>query len=275
MLDLQRVELLATMGLKTLQPRFQLSAAKPSVALSPLENILTPAPAEASEAVVAGVETSGTLVEQAAQILQQQKMQNVTGQLAGVSQVLTVDTAVSAVANTTDAPTLLENKVDKEDEKLIDKPLRFRQRLLRCGEFLMLIDQPALQWQEERQAKQFFDELYYAFNRKRAEFFASEVFEWPPTRNFPNAHNIDTARATFNGFLQPKMNNPECVWIICWGEAAAKNFIDAEFEVGKIIEFQGRSVLMVNELTSYWQQPESKRLLWLDLQNLKKTLISH
>ena len=278
MLESQRIDLLTSMGVKSFLPRFELGAAKPSKVLSPLTEAKPLESAHSPIAQNTAVQSAGTLVEQAARILQQQQMQSVAGQLSD-------EKTKAATPQSEGMPKLAEIgssspstetiAATAENPAVVEKPLRFRQRLLRCAEFLMLIDQPALQWQEERQAKQFFDELYYAFYRKRSEFFATEVFEWPPAKNFPKAHDINAARATFNGYLQAKIKSPECLFIICWGEAAANNFIDVEFEAGKLIEYQGRKVLFAHELSRYWKQPNNKKSLWLDLQKLKHSVNSH
>ncbi|NRB41212.1 MAG: hypothetical protein HRU20_22525 [Pseudomonadales bacterium] len=272
MLESQRVELLNTMGLKTFQPRFQLSAAKPSAALVLVkdegaeDNAIEVAPTAAAQSSAqvsaqGGVQNSGTLVEKAAAMLQQQQMQDVTTQIAAGTK--------NSTASATDKKTTTTVTVNA------DKPLRFRQRLFRCGEFLMILPQPALQWQDERKAKAFFDDIYFALNKQRPEFYATDVFEWPPAKSFPLAHDISAARATFAGFLQPKINNPACTLIICWGEAAAKNFLDEKFERGKITHFQSRPVLFADELQAYFLQPRCKKLLWQDLQQLKASLASN
>lgn len=252
MLESQRISLLNAMGMKTVQPRFQLSAAKPSLVLVP-EASKAPAPQPESESV----QPAATVVEKAANILRDQQMQ----------------AAVSTLQEANPKKVVIPE--EKTSEKKSEKPLRFRLRLVRCGEFMMIMDQPALKWQDEKQAQAFFADIYFALYKKRPEFYATDEFVWPPTKNFPNAHDATTARATFSGFLQPKMTNPECLWLVCWGESAAKYLLEDAQKMGELTQFQDSPVLIADELLTYWQQPLRKKILWADLKNLFKMRTHH
>ena len=277
MLESQRVDILQAMGLKTLQPRFQLDAAKPSAVLTVVADNTAlvsdhsvQASADADTASPAVIPVAGTLVEQAAELLRQQQMQDVTGQLATAEAATAAQPQAVSVSSVLDAAPADTNDATVATAK--DKPLKFRQRLLRCGESLMVVDQPALQWQDEKNARIFFEDIYFSLYKKRAEFYASDVFEWPPAKNFVNAQDITAARATFSGFLQSKLQYPPCEWLICWGENATRYLIEDDYQLGKICDFQGRKLLMADDLISYWQNPQSKRLLWDYLQTLHASL---
>lgn len=279
MLESQRVELLSAMGVKAFHPRFQLAAAKPSIQLpKPVSSaavVATDSPvlqSSQSDPVANIPVRSGSLVEQAQQILQSQQVAGMQAALSDAESASTqassipsslpqIDVGVSKAAKQL---SVTENDVDTDSET---KALRFRQRLIRVGEYLMLLDQPALEWQDEKAAQQFFADIYFALHKKRPEFYASDIFEWPPAKNFPNAHDVNLAKSTLSGFLQRTMSNPECQFLICWGINAATYLIDKP-AVGQLSEYRHRPLLVADELSNYWQHPARKRLLWADLQSL-------
>lgn len=270
MQELQRAALLDAMGLKAFQPRFQLDNAKPSIHLNAE---LEPA-AEISRASSAE-KSALTLVEHAANILQQQHIQSVVNQLP--DPVKPQQASKDAHQHVGDAHISPSSLLDPERQRVvtsaletkantnvgpISETIRFRHRVIRVGELLMLIDQPLLEWAEEKKHCAFFNDIYFALYKKLPEYWQQSIFEWPPSKHFPMANDSDMAFATFTGFLQEHMQQPECHSIICWGEAVAKNVIDEPITIGDLLTANTIPVLVVDEVQQYLRHPLLKKSLW-------------
>lgn len=280
MQELQRAGLLDAMGLKVFQPRFQLVRAKASMALEPSQQAEVVDSSSSLEGAMTG---AATVVEQANQMLQQQQIQSVTGQLTTsvkphVEQSKNHDN-VDVLTRPSSAALLVEGRKRVSDSVVEAKlhngvdsavqSIRFRHRVVRVGDMLMIVDQPALQWGDEKKNCAFFNDIYFSLHKKLPEYWQQSVFEWPPSKNFPMANDRDMASATLNGFLKEHMQQPECHSIVCWGEAVSRHFIDESVAVGEIARFGSIPVLVVDEVQQYWLEPSRKQVLWQALLTLK------
>ena len=274
MIELQRQEMLQAMGLKILQPRFQLLGAKISATLdvvsSPVSSDLTPVDAQIEAVVQAdsqavqsqtAVQEKNTqapsLVEQAEEIIQQQQTEATAKIRASLLDELVVDKSVSVKEEKT---TITAAKKDT---------LRYRHRFIRVDELLFVINQPALEWQQAKEAKQFFSDIYYALNDRRPAYWSELQFDWPPSKQFPLAADKQVAQQTLHSFMQQQMTVNTCNSIVVWGKTVASNIFSDIPQLGELTFIDDSHVLLVDDYLNYWQQPESKRLLWQYLQALK------
>lgn len=284
--DASRREILHAMGLKTLQPRFVLANAKPSPVIVAVEE---QAGSTKDPSGIDGLQTS-----------QLDQVQAVAGHLAGhldspvqplsepQSQAQQTPVAIDSLTAELEknlGASVANNKslnVDDELSALNDikqqldeaaKPLRFRLRLVRVGELLMVLNQPALEWQEEKNAQKFFSDIYYAIKREQsANVWQSVQFDWPPSKNLPFAEDMDMARQTCCSFIQEQMREIHQVsakHIIVWGKPLTDYILTEKIDVGEIAFMEDIPVLCVDELEHYWTEPENKRLLQQYLQSVK------
>ena len=244
-----RLEMLEAIGVKPLLPRYRFTLAKNSQ--PPVEQLGEPivdepmAYADVSEIPAITEDISADVAP-------------VSSRSAALSEELSVLDSIKHTLAGTTAET--------------SKPLRFRLRFVRVGELLMLLSQPALEWKEQKPAQQFFQDIYWALSGKRAEFWNEAQFEWPPSKQFPFAADVDMARQTLLSFLQQQMQQPPAQWVLAWGEEAVEQLLDEAAGVGEVAFCEPYKILQLKPLNSYWQEPQSKALLWQQLQVVRKAM---
>lgn len=244
-------DVLQTMGLTILQPRFDFPAALPgflhwqdaSVVTDEQPAIVVPALADTKPALIPSADRT-PLVD---------KKPLVDAGMALRDMPVADETPLISSAKTTDT----------------SAPLRFRQRLLRFDHLLMLVDQPALQWAEEQEALVFFNDIYFALYGKPVQQFQQRVFTWPPGKNFPQANDKQHARQTFSGFIQEMLADASHASVISWGKGA-DYLLDTPLSPGDYVPQGELRFLQLHPLNHYWQQPASKHLLWQHLQAVRQ-----
>lgn len=281
MLESQRREIMEAMGVRILLPRFQLCAAKPSCRLvelnsEPVNNANT----DQIELPV-NAQHKNISLESLTAVFSETKIE------AEVNTEAHTTTHTDAAENLTLGKHALPANIAQELNALVDikktlqakeyskeLALKFRYRLIRVGELLMLVDQPTIEWQESTAAKQFFSDIYFALTDKKPEYFSEAQFDWPPAKQFPYAHDREMAKQTLHSFMQEQMQQPACLWILLWGPQLTINLFELAPKIGEVDFINNTSALVLDSMQHYWQEPASKVLLWQSLQTVKKSLCS-
>lgn len=232
-----RQEAYEAMGLSLLQPRFVFPAARPGCPL-----VTSPAPQQAVDAPQTAYKEADAAP---------------AFDVAGLAS----DFGVSAFT---------PDSNDQATDEQAGATLRFRLRLMRFGPFLMVMDQPKLQWEDEEAAKRFFADIHYFVLGRQAEDFQDQVFNWPPVKQFPLADDIDCARQTVSGFVKELIATHDKPWLLLWGEQLAPRLLSHTPEPGEVVPQDGYRVLQLQPLSRYWNNPASKQLLWQYLQPIRK-----
>lgn len=254
MLESQRKVMLEDMGLRIFEPRFRLPGAKVSILL-PSVHAVQPAAAE-------------TLPDMAAAPVPDTSAE---GQLSiAVDASSAVDLPVKS-----DLASLFGSMPSGRGPEALQEnaasPVRFRHRLVRVGELLMLLDQPTLEWVEAARCKSFFADVHFSIAGKRYEYWQDAQFDWPPVRNFPLANDRDMAHQALQAFMQEHLQ-PSCRWIVLWGESLAPATLGQPARAGETAFLFNLPVLVLDSCQDYWQEPQKKKLLWQHLQVVKKSL---
>lgn len=237
-------QVLEDIGISLLQPRFVFPAAKAGQALvfEPL-----PPPAQA--------EPAHTATHDAPAQASQSGPAPAAAGIAELSRTLGLPAAAPAPVATVPAP----------DAAAPSASLRYRLRLVRVGRLLMLLDQPALQWAEQQAALRFFADIhFYLFGEPAAEC-SETVFTWPPARQFPLADDADCARQTLATFVSGFAGD-DVSWLLLWGETVTGRLLGKTVDKGEVLLHERLRLLQLDEVSAYWRQPASKRLLWQYLQ---------
>ncbi len=265
MLEAQRIRLLGNMGLKPMLPRFCLEAAKPSSLLDGVSDIQV-IPASDSGNAVAKNESAGTVPLSVSEV--PQSPLSLVEQAQNIIQKTHVDSLNVSLKETNISAIVPSSELDS-DIQVKTAALRFRQRIVCCGDMLMLLDQPMLNWQDEAIAKLFFEDVFFSLNAQLPEMVTMDCFEWPPAKKYPDANNLDIARATYVGFLHSKIEKMQCHSLVCWGEKSYQLLFDLSDETHMTQRLHNIPVLKALEIERYWQEPLLKRQLSLDLQKFK------
>lgn len=247
-------EALQSMGLSLLEPRFDFPAAGPSVQLwqGPQSRVAQ----SAANAPEAALEQP---VSKAASTLQAPKTKVETAAQATQASALSMLAELGVTAAEVERPAQRQSKA---------AALRFRLRLVRFDHVLMLLDQPTLYWQDEQLSLAFFNDIYFALFAAQPTVVSSQVFEWPPSKNYPHAQDIQQARQTFTSFTEHMFSDVGSPIVLSWGRAA--DFLqDALATTGQYQEQSGLQLLQLEALHHYWQSADHKRELWQQLQVIR------
>lgn len=255
MLDARREEMLQAMGVRMLYSRLQMPGAKiPAMVPVAIPDVLPGADPASADQRHLSPQTEVIPVEG-----------EVPVQSTGRSLSASISRELDLPAPAPVAATVMH------DSKPREKALRFRCRIIRINELLMLVDQPMLEWHEANKAKPFFADIYFALTGKIPEFWSEAEFDWPPSRQFPHANNKAMAREALQSFLQQQLQQSGCNWLLAWGDRLGDNLFDQMPQAG--MGFIGSaSVLLLEPLQYYWQDPPKKKLLWQMLQVVSKSL---
>lgn len=245
-------DVLHSMGLAVLQPRFDFPAAVPGLLQWDEHSDI---PLETPAATI--------VVEQTPQ--QQHTAAAIPASLdVPVPEKLSNTRILDVVANTS-ANKVVEVAATND----ANAPLRFRQRLLRFDHLMVLVDQPSLQWADEEPAMAFIADIYFALYGRAPAQFQQAVFNWPPVKNFPLANNRDEARLTLLSFMREMLAGIEQAAVLSFGRGA--EYLTKEPPgLGDCQPLDNLRVLALHPIQHYWQQPSSKHLLWQHLQAIKK-----
>jgi hypothetical protein len=253
----QRRSLLESMGLRILRPRFRLTAAKPSPGLI-IEN--------------ADVTQTPQTVMASADVL----IRPVISEMPAVAVINTdMNSPATAMASLFfEKKSAVGSLVDKsiETSGVTVKIIRYRHRLVRVGELLMLLDQPTLEWHDHEHCKVFFADIYFALTGKKFEYWSDKQFDWPPVKNFPYANDETVAQQSLQAFVDEQVQQPPCKSVLVWGQSVARSLLGKTLAAGEM-EFMGNlPVLVVENYQDYWREPVKKQILWQQLQVVKKSL---
>jgi hypothetical protein len=150
--------------------------------------------------------------------------------------------------------------------------IKYRHRLVRVGELLMLLDQPSLEWHDNEQCKTFFADIYFALTSKKFEYWSDTQFDWPPVKNFPYANDATVAQQSLQAFVDEQVQQPPCKWVLVWGQSVTRSLLGKALAAGEM-EFMGNlPVLVIENYQDYWREPVKKQILWQQLQVVKKSL---
>ena len=264
--------MLEDMGLRVYQPRFQFPGAKASVALSQgnmLDNV-------ADDVVIRPVaETSSSntatqsLSDKAHNIFPSETVSDITQETVQAASSPVFSEQVSELFPD---KTVLQIPVTGQSEVM---PIRFRYRIVRVGDFLMLVDQPTLEWSDAARCKSFFSEVHFALTNKRYEYWQDAQFDWPPVKHFPMANNEEMSKQALHTFVQQHLHQPPCRWIFLWGEPLTRQMLEQPVNTGDTGFWCDIPVLALGSCQQYWQEPQKKKLLWQYLQSVKKSLPHH
>lgn len=238
-------DILQSMGLSLLQPRCEFPAAAAEVQLWQMpqkvaaNHIKTPTsdlPAQASQAA--------TQVDQAVNVDAPSALAMLQGMHAD------------------------EQATMPESKPQATTALRFRLRLVRYDQLLMLIDQPSLHWAEEQQSHAFFNDIYFALFACLPTTVESQVFEWPPSKHYPHAQDKQQAQQTFISFMQNMLSTVERPLVLSWGKAT-DYILSQPLVVGEYYSQTPLNLLRLHDVNHYWRQADSKRQLWQQLQVIR------
>ena len=277
MLDLHKKAILDAMGVKLLHPRYRFVAAKPSPLLT--TNI---AAANSNQGAVANepAEVAKDVSDVEKPLQRQTPDPAISGSTLGVKtqQESKLESVAEVLADLRPLQTSAEKLATKNtaDAALSPstgaKPLKFRYRFIRVGALLMMIEQPALEWKFEQEAKKFFSYIYFALSAKQFEYWHEVQFDWPPGKQFAFAEDHSVARETLLNFVKQQCQHPRANHILLWGNGCSQHLFDDLAAVGELLEYDELNLLQLHSLTDYWQQPENKKLLWQYLQPIRKAL---
>lgn len=150
-----------------------------------------------------------------------------------------------------------------------DKKLRLRYRFIQAGSLLMVVEQPSLEWHEAERAHTFFADIHFALTGNDYQRGTEMQFDWPPSRNFPQAGNRQMAFEALGSTLHEEVKKTGASWVLLWGAHLAEPFVGKTPAVGEVV-FHGKTPLLPLEtLAFYWSQPLQKKLLWQLLQMVK------
>ncbi len=242
-------EVLQSMGLSLLQPRFDFPAAVPEVQL--WQSPVSQAANSAAKAVDSAVEQTAVSASSSNQTAE--KPNSALAMLGGIAGI---DNAEETAAET------------KTSSPQTATALRFRLRLVRYNHLLMLIDQPTLQWAEEQQSHAFFNDIYFALFASSPTIVQSQVFEWPPSKHYPHAQDKQQAQQTFIVFMQQMLAGVDKPIVVSWGRAA-DYLLDKPLAIGEYYQQAPLQLLQLHALSHYWQNSGSKRELWQQLQVIR------
>lgn len=247
MLEVERQSLMATIGLRALQPRFILSGAKPS-------NMIV------EEALADKL----AITTPTADVIPESK----------ISTAISSFVSPSALFKDDNKSVRLSPVADIEPQHIITSTaaIRCRYRLVRVGELLLFFDQTSPEWQDMARAKVFFADLYFSLCHKKYEYWADMQFDWPPLKNFPNANDKAVIQQALTMFVDAQLTQPPCKWLLLFGESSAKYLLDKPLNVGETDFFNELPVLMLEQYQQYWSSPYKKALLWQYMQVIKKSL---
>jgi hypothetical protein len=247
MLESQRQDILTSMGLKVLQPRFQLLGAKASVVLieeqKNTEEVLT---VVADEKIKEPVSAVSQETAQAGPAVMPSSL------FGGLQE------AAKPSASVNKKPTA--------------EAIKYRHRLLRFGELMMIIDQPSVEWHDANSCKSFFADVYFALTEKKPEYYMDAQFDWPPSKHFPYANDKDMSQQALQAFIQEHLQQVPCKWILLWGGNVRSSTFDLQLAVGETEFLHNVPVLQLDTYQEYWQSPFKKAMLWQYLQAIKKSL---
>lgn len=145
--------------------------------------------------------------------------------------------------------------------------LRFRCRVVQFDHLLMLLEQPQLQWQDQNLAMPFFADIYFALYGAQAKTVQSLSFQWPPSKNMPGANDVTYARQALATFLQQTSAGQVHTQVLNWG--AFNLLFDKKPEWGSVSTTMGLPMLALPPVNYFWQSPLQKRTLWQWLQQLR------
>lgn len=242
-------DVLQSIGVSLLQPRFDFPAALPGLLQWP--------DAEAAQTAAAEPEPAAVAEAIAAQTPDAEPQLSVITVRDRLADSEPDDGSAEAVSSTS----LSDNEQTTA--------LRFRQRLLRFDQLLMLVDQPALQWAEEDAAMRFFADVYFALYGKAPVQFQQALFNWPPVKQFPSANDRQLAAQTFNSFISDMLAETASPALLSWGRGAGY-LLNQPLAIGECLPLAAWRVIQLHPLTHYWQQPASKHLLWQHLQAIRE-----
>lgn len=261
-------DVLHSMGLSVLQPRFEFPAALPgllvwqefdevyeeSISSAVAVSDANPSHYSPSASDAIHVAAQPTQVHQATQVVE------------------AVTPAVSVKSLLDDASAAVQVNNSKADTATdAAAPLRFRLRLVCLDQLMVMIDQPSLQWAEEESAKTFLYDIYFALFGKAPNRFQQAVFNWPPVKNFPLANDREQARLTLTSFMREMQVDSTQSAMLSFGRGA-EYVLGEALQIGECQVLDASRVLALHTLQYYWQEPSSKHLLWQHLQAIKKAL---
>lgn len=227
-------EILQAMGVEILRPRFTFSHA---------------------------AEEDLTAYSQQIEALQQQ----------GTTQ--TVSASASPPVSAADARQALLDEMSQIDgyvaaERAKQSTLRFKLRLVRLDQYIMLLDQPGMHWPEEQTALRFFADIYHALQGRPPQQWQQVVFEWPPGKNYPVIDEKEQVKSLLHSYIQQMLQGQNQACLLIWGDIEQVLF-EQKLSVGMRAELGAYQVLQLHKPQYYWQQPEEKRQLWQHLQAIK------
>ena len=263
MQEAARIAMLSAMGQQVLVPRFILSNAKTSQPLA----LAAPLPEMTVSALTAAKNHHAVAVEAEidnSEIIETVITQKPEGIRAKVSLLAGLDAADSSKIRVMTASTVI-SKV------MVTK--QYRHRVINFSNIIFMLDQPMLEWVEEKVTFNFLHDIYFALRGQKTQMIEQKTFDWPLGRL---KLADDQAAAVEQTFLKEQACSSESEWLICWGIKVAEQFVTSEqpITVGSSHLLDGFKVLVLDELKAYWMAPKKKRLLWQDLQVIRKSFQS-
>ena len=256
-----RRETLEVLGLKLLQPRFDFPGAKyvepekpkPQIQILATPTTVsesdTPSPAKASDAVSIGELLTSKPSELSVIAADKKDLPNVP-----------VETQAASIA-----------PEDKENTPQVEV-IKFRHRVITVGKLLMVIDQPTLQWQQEKQCQQFFTDIHFSLTRQLPQIFNHIQFDWPPAKQFAFANTLDIAQQTFQEFVKEQQKQSDSQWVIIWGKSIMDYLPGMSEQSNEWCYLDETPVLIVDNVHQYWKEPAKKQVLAQQFKTIARTL---
>jgi hypothetical protein len=244
-----RQQMLQAMGQTVLLPRFVLPNAKPSALLAQAAEAEKPtvnAETAVENVTVAAVEATENIENTESNAANKQSAKALKALLGDAVANIAIDAAAETAkqAKTAVAP--------------------FRHRLVIFSGMMFLLDQPSLEWQDEKTQLQFFHNIFQAVTNKRSELMLQDKFQWPPGKGLPLADS--EAKAIEQAFITAQAEKYQARWLIICGEKVAEQLLDSKLEAGEAGFISSLNCLVMHEPQHYFQQPLHKRILWQSLQ---------